>query len=133
MRIFTGHTSPITALAVSPDGKTAASAGEDNKIFLWDLSTSKKMATFEGHKKSIWSLSFCSDGSLLASGSADQTVRLWDCSLGGRSSVTATVQSMETESGENSKAEVDPTTTTTTVPTTEQTLKRIGYLIYCKI
>jgi transcription initiation factor TFIID subunit 5 len=47
---------------------------------LWDLATSRRLATFNGHKNTIWSLDFSADGSMLASGSSDQTVRLWDVS-----------------------------------------------------
>jgi transcription initiation factor TFIID subunit 5 len=46
---------------------------------LWDLGTSKKIATFTGHKKPIWSLDFSAESTLLASGSADETVKIWDC------------------------------------------------------
>jgi transcription initiation factor TFIID subunit 5 len=89
-------------MAISPDGKMLASAGsdsmhftviftilgDDNKIILWDLASSKKMATFTGHKRTIWSLDFSAESSILASGSADETVKLWDVSGSGQPQVT---------------------------------------------
>jgi len=69
---------PVTCLAFSPDGRQLASAGEDLKIMIWDLMSSKRIASFSGHKKPIWTLDFSADGTLLASGSADNTICLWD-------------------------------------------------------
>jgi transcription initiation factor TFIID subunit 5 len=56
---------------------------------LWDLSTTKRIATFCGHKKSIWSLDFSANSTLLVSASADETVCIWDItSSGGKPSVS---------------------------------------------
>src|SRR5690606_30144422 len=38
-RTFEGHTAPIVALAVSPDGDTVASASWDRTIRLWPLAS----------------------------------------------------------------------------------------------
>jgi WD40 repeat protein len=37
LKTFTGHAGPITALVVSPDGKTLASGSEDGTAVLWDV------------------------------------------------------------------------------------------------
>jgi WD40 repeat protein len=41
---FAGHRHGIHGLAFSPDGKTLASGGEDNVVFLWDV-TGTRMPT----------------------------------------------------------------------------------------
>ncbi len=70
----------VTALALSPDGKTLASAdgyGESD-IYLWDVATGQKIGQLAGHNSWVGSLVFWPDGKKLASASADQTIRVWD-------------------------------------------------------
>ena len=74
--------------------------GDDNKIILWDLNTSKKMATFTGHKRTIWSLDFSAESSILASGSADETVKLWDVSGSGLTAINPAKMGEEEEEEE---------------------------------
>lgn len=77
-----GHTSQVYGLALSPDGKIAASAGADNKVILWDLAAQKAIKTLEGHKAQAYGVAFNPDGKLLASTSGDKTVILWDIATG---------------------------------------------------
>jgi WD40 repeat protein len=48
---------------------------------LWNLKTSRWLATLKGHKRPVWVLAFSPDGQTLASGSGDHSVRLWNVSL----------------------------------------------------
>jgi WD40 repeat protein len=68
-----------TAVAVSPDGKTLASAWAA-EVQLWDLTPNGavKRATLVGHRKYINALAFSADGKTLASVATDRTIRLWD-------------------------------------------------------
>jgi WD40 repeat protein len=51
-------------------------------VRIWDLETSKWIATLPGHRGWIWSVRFASDGQTLASGSQDGTIKLWDVHTG---------------------------------------------------
>ncbi len=71
-----GHTQAIEAIAVSPDGKTLYSAG-DELIRVWDIPTGKQINTLKAHLKGVTSLCLSKDGTILASGSRDKTICLW--------------------------------------------------------
>lgn len=78
MRVFNGHKGSILALAFSPDGKFLASAGEDRRLKVWDLSSSSLYKDLKGHSETVQSLVWSKDSNLLASGGQDGLVRLWD-------------------------------------------------------
>jgi WD40 repeat protein len=67
VRTLTGHSHWVTALAISPNGRTLASGSLDGTIHLWDLPSGTLRATlFARH---VTTLAFSPDGSTLASGS----------------------------------------------------------------
>src|SRR6516162_674932 len=68
----------IHALAVSPDGKTIASAGYPKTIHLWDTATGQRIGRLEGSESWIYSLAFLPDGKTLVSAGDDQTILFWD-------------------------------------------------------
>ncbi|MBC6466777.1 WD40 repeat domain-containing serine/threonine protein kinase [Actinomadura alba] len=77
-----GHTDSVNSVAFSPDGKTLATASDDNSARLWDVATGRNTATLNGHTSDVFSVAFSLDGKTLATGSYDNTARVWDVVTG---------------------------------------------------
>ncbi|GKZ39322.1 hypothetical protein AbraIFM66950_012289, partial [Aspergillus brasiliensis] len=73
-----GHSSTVRSVAFSPDGRTLASASDDQIIKLWNTAMGVKQRTLTGHSDTVWSVAFSPDGHTLASASHDHTIKLWD-------------------------------------------------------
>ena len=73
---FAGHQSGVMSVAVSSDGATVASAGEN--IGIWEATTGKLIRTLPTAAVSV---AFSPDGKTLASGGG-RSVRLWDVASG---------------------------------------------------
>ena len=74
--VLEGHTAPIAALAVSPDGAILASASWDHTVRLWPLAGGATRV-LEGHTQNVNGVAFAPDGRSLVSVSYDQSVRIW--------------------------------------------------------
>ncbi len=70
----------VWAFALSPDGRTVATAGSSSVIVFWDGETGKELRRTPGG--SFQALAFSPDGTLLASGERTGQVRLWDVRTG---------------------------------------------------
>lgn len=74
--VLEGHTAPIVALAVSPDGATLASASWDRTVRLWPLAGGAPRVLDE-HTQNVNGVAFTADGKALVSVSYDLSVRIW--------------------------------------------------------
>lgn len=71
VRTFRGSTKTVKAVAINPNGKSVASAGEDGEIKVWQFKSDMRPFRYNCHTGPVNCLSFNSDGGYLASGGTD--------------------------------------------------------------
>ena len=72
-----GHLLRVNSLSFSPDGKSLASASEDETVRIWDLNTGAPII-YRGHVGAVWAVAVRPDGKCIASTGRDGTVRIWN-------------------------------------------------------
>jgi hypothetical protein len=77
-----GHAANLTAIAISYDGRLAATASVDRTVRLYDAATGRHWLTIAGHDERVTRIAFSPDSSLIASVGADRQVRLWSTTTG---------------------------------------------------
>jgi WD40 repeat protein len=90
IRTFRGHTKPILAVAVTPDGRFALSGvgdpGDsiDYVLRLWDVASGNIVSTLEGHTGPVLAIAISPDGCTALSGANEVPfgIRVWDLASG---------------------------------------------------
>lgn len=68
---------PITAIAISPNGRFIASGSADQTLKIWSVTKKQLLDTIPAHNGSITAIAFSPNGYLMASSSTDRTIKLW--------------------------------------------------------
>src|SRR5262245_22403157 len=79
--VLRGHTDAINAMAISPDGKTLATASKDRTGRIWDSATGTLLHELRGHAASVDSVAFDADGARVVTAGKDGA-RVWDAATG---------------------------------------------------
>ena len=86
--VLSGHTQEVCGLTWSPDGSALASGANDNKLCIWDASTTSLSAprwSFTDHQAAVKALAWSPhERNLLASGggTADRCIKFWNTQTG---------------------------------------------------
>ncbi|WP_176726994.1 serine/threonine-protein kinase [Nostoc sp. KVJ20] len=77
-----GHENSVLSVAISPDGKTIASSGDDRKIKLWNLATGSPISSFNTYSQQVNAVVISPDGKTLVTGNDDNTIKIWNLGTG---------------------------------------------------
>jgi WD40 repeat protein len=75
---LSGHSEPVTGIAVSLDANLIASAGQDTTIRIWNIAEQRREADLTGHRDWVRSIALTTDARFLVSGSWDGSVHIWN-------------------------------------------------------
>jgi len=84
---YPAHGQDASAAAISSDGRSLATGGDDRVVIIWDVAAGGQLTQrfrLVGQSDRVTSLAFSPDGHLLASGGEDGAVILWDLQRGER-------------------------------------------------
>lgn len=76
------HQAVVTAVAFSPDGKTALTASDDDTARLWLTATGAPIGQVLRHQAPVLAIAYSPDGTTLVTGSEDKSARLWNAATG---------------------------------------------------
>jgi ribosome assembly protein SQT1 len=74
---FPTHRKSVFAVSVHPTLPIAASGGEDELGYLWNITDGEQIARLSGHTDSVSSTAFSADGTMIVTGGMDGKVRVW--------------------------------------------------------
>lgn len=72
----------VNTVALSPDGATLATAGDDHLVRLWNAADGTLVRTLRGHSDWIQRVVFSPDGNLLATAGNDRRIHIWEAATG---------------------------------------------------
>jgi len=81
IRMFKGHSSVISSVNFSPDGKYLITGSFDKTSKLWDINTDKEIRTFSGDSRLYCSVNFSPDGKFILN-SYKSAATLWEVETG---------------------------------------------------
>lgn len=68
----------VTTVCLQPGGALLAAAGDDHRIYLWNVAAGRVVQCLVGHQDWVHAVKFSNDGRMLASAGHDGRVMLWN-------------------------------------------------------
>jgi WD40 repeat protein len=82
IRILTGHSGGVNAVAIVPDGCLVVSASNDKTLRVWELETGQLVHILQGHSDKVIAVAITPDGRRAVSAARDKTLRTWELKTG---------------------------------------------------
>ncbi|MCO6512569.1 MAG: caspase family protein [Aridibacter famidurans] len=70
--VQTGHSGSINDIAISPDGRLIASAGDEGIVIIWEAESRRMLSVLKGHSGAVKKVAFSNDGMFLAAGTGSR-------------------------------------------------------------
>jgi WD40 repeat protein len=80
--VLRGHTSFVSSVSYSRNGKLIVSSSYDHTARVWDVKTGRQLIILNGHHWTVNSAYFSPDGKTIVTASDDQTIGIWDSKTG---------------------------------------------------
>jgi hypothetical protein len=81
LRTLEGHSDYVHSVAVTPDGKRAVSASNDNTLKVWDLETGQALRMLQADSYYVYGMAVTPNGKQAVS-AEDNTLKVWDLETG---------------------------------------------------
>jgi WD40 repeat protein len=81
-RTVEAHKGWIRAVALSPDGQTVATCGNDQLVKLWSVADGKPLREFAGHSAHVYHVAFSPNGQSVVSADLKGLLKEWDLAKG---------------------------------------------------